>query len=280
MKPKTITAGKFFLGLFVIGATLALVSWDFKQQPTNRHVGAFTDTIPQKGDRNRDRKVRDLDEAISDLDHVNIDIQLEKAMKEVANAMKEINSDKLKLEIETAMKSVDMDKVRNEVERAMKDIDTDKMKADMERAMKEVDFSKIKMDIDKSMASIDWDKMKANIDEVKKINLDKLDIDTKKIQEQLQDLGPEIRKSLENAKVEIEKAKVELKEYKTFVDGLEKDGLLNKKENYSIRHKAGKLYVNDKEVSADTYQKYKKFLDKHDDFNIKKDADDFNIDLD
>ena len=78
----------------------------------------------------------------------------------------------------------------------------------------------------------------------------------------------------------IEKAKVEMKEYKSFVDGLEKDGLINKKENYSIKYNDGKLIINDKEPTADTYKKYRSFLDKHKKFNIEKDNDDFNINMD
>ena len=40
----------------------------------------------------------------------------------------------------------------------------------------------------------------------------------------MKDLGPKIEKEMEKAKVEIEKAKAEMKEYKEFVDGLEKMG--------------------------------------------------------
>ena len=41
---------------------------------------------------------------------------------------------------------------------------------------------------------------------------------------------------MEKAKVGLEKAKAEMKEYKEFVDGLEKDGLINKKRG--IYHQA------------------------------------------
>ncbi len=46
---------------------------------------------------------------------------------------------------------------------------------------------------------------------------------------------------MEKAKEKIEKAKAEMNEYKEFVDGLEKDGLINNKEDYTIKHKDGEL---------------------------------------
>lgn len=85
---------------------------------------------------------------------------------------------------------------------------------------------------------------------------------------------------MEKAKVEIEKAKVEIKEYKGFVNGLENDGLINKKEGYSLKHKDGELFINGKKASEQTYNKYRPFLEKHKKFNMKKDDDDFDIDMD
>ena len=98
--------------------------------------------------------------------------------------------------------------------------------------------------------------------------------------EEIKKIGPQLEKELKNAKVEIEKAKAEMKEYKSFVDGLDKDGLINKKESYSLKHKDGKLIINDKEASGETYEKYRSFLDKHKKFNIEKGNDDFDIDMD
>ena len=86
--------------------------------------------------------------------------------------------------------------------------------------------------------------------------------------------------ALQKAKVEIEKAKAEIKEYKDFVNGLESDGLINKKEGYTLKHKDGELFINGKKASEQTYNKYRNFLDKHKKFSIEKDDDDFDIDMD
>ena len=119
--------------------------------------------------------------------------------------------------------------------------------------------------------------MNKQMEEMKKIDMSKLDADMKKMEIEMKGLGPKIEKEMENAKASIEKAKVEMKEYKGFVDGLEKDGLINKKEGYTIQHKNDELIINGKKQPADVYNKYRTFLKKHEKFTIKKSDDDFNI---
>lgn len=261
MKPGSITSGRLLIALCIIGVTLALISWDRKQLPGGFHQRQQThDTIPPK----KDKKIRDLDEAIAELENIDMKAHMDKAMAEVDRAMKEIDGEKIRLE----------------VERAMREVDFNKIKAEVDKAMKEVDFAKIEREIKESLAKIDWDKMKAELDEVKKIELSEMEASLAEAREEMKKIGPEIEKELQKAKVEIEKAKAEMKEYKSFVDGLEKDGLINKKEGYSIKHKDGKLTINDKEASAKTYEKYRSFLEKHKKINIEKNNNDFDIDMD
>ena len=115
--------------------------------------------------------------------------------------------------------------------------------------------------------------MKAELEKVK-------DIDLKKIQNEMKELGPKLEKDLQKAKKEIEKAKSEIREYKSFVDGLENDGLINKKEGFTLKHKDGELFINGNKASQLTHTKYRSFLEKHKKFNIKINDDDFNLDLD
>lgn len=243
---KSKTAARFYPLLLIVFAALVviLVSWNDKQPGDQFKQIGQNDTIP------REKKIRDLDDALRELDNIELKLDMEKIQKEIAEAMKKI------------------------------DIDAAKMKLEVEKAMKEVDFDKIKREVEESMAKIDWDKIKKELDQVKNIDMEKLEIDMKKAKEELEKIGPQIKEELEKAKVEIEKAKVELKEYKDFVDGLEKDDLLNKKEDYSIKHKDGELTVNGKKVSDQVYNKYRSFLEKHKNFTIEKNADNFNIDND
>jgi histidinol dehydrogenase len=150
----------------------------------------------------------------------------------------------------------------------------------MAKAMKEFDAAKIQQQVNESMQKIEWDKMKAEFDRFKEVDMKKMQLDMEKMREEFDKLGPEFERSMEKAKVDIEKAKEEMKEFKGFVDGLEKDGLISKKENYTIRHEGDELIINGKKAGDATYRKYKSFLDKHKKFTIEKSDDDFNIDID
>jgi chromosome segregation ATPase len=254
-------APKFsFAVLFVVSLSVVLLSWGGpKQQAPQKQDKHFTDTVPKK-----DKKIRDLDDAIDEMDKAEL----------------KLNMEKVKAEIEKATKDIDAAKIKMEIDKAMKDVDMEKVKAEIEKAVKEIDAAKIEQDVKASLAKVDWEKMKQEMEEIKKIDMSKVDADMKKVEKELKDLGPKIEKEMEKAKLDIEKAKVEIKEYKNFVDGLEKDGLINKKEDYSIQHKNGELFINGKKQPADVYNKYREFLDKHKKINIKKSDGNFNINND
>ena len=162
----------------------------------------------------------------------------------------------------------------------MKDIDGDKIRMEIDKAMKEVDMEKIKQEAKESISRTDWNKMKKELEDVKHMNLDKLNTDMKRMEEELKKTGPQIEKEMARVKIEMEKARIEMTAYKEFTDGLEKDGLITKKEGYTIQHKNGELIVNGKTVTAEFYNKYRPFLEKHKTFNIKKSDDDFTINID
>jgi hypothetical protein len=151
---------------------------------------------------------------------------------------------------------------------------------EMEKAMKEVDFEKIQREVKESIAKIDMEKIREEMEEVKKINMKGLEEEMTKVKKEMEKIGPQIEKEMQKAKKEIEKAKAEIKEYKEFVDGLDKDGLIKKSEGYTIKHEDGELIINGKKASNETYLKYKSFLEKHKKFNIEKSDDDFDIDMD
>jgi metal-dependent hydrolase (beta-lactamase superfamily II) len=130
---------------------------------------------------------------------------------------------------------------------------------------------KLKMQANEELAKVDMEKIKTQMEELKKT-------DFTKIEKEMKDLKPKIDAELGKAKLEIEKAKTELKEYKAFEDGLQQDGLINKDGAYTIEHKDGELIINGKVQPEAVYNKYKKFLDKHKKFKLKKD-DGFDLDV-
>ncbi|MBC7946889.1 MAG: hypothetical protein H7Y42_03340 [Chitinophagaceae bacterium] len=299
MKPGSIAAGRILLGALAISTSIVLMSWDGRQQADRFEQQQTTkDSLPKGKKADKEKKARDLDEVLEELDAVNIDLEMEKAMKEMQNALKNFDGAKIKLDIEKAMKEIDftkiqkevqesmaklhidMDKLHEELKTGMKELDGKEFKMEMENLLKEVDMQKIQKEVQESLSKMDWDKMKKELDEVKKIDFSELEKEMEKVKIEMKELGPKIEKELQGAKIEIEKAKAELKEFKTFVDGLEKDGLIKKNETYTIRHENGELFINDKKASSETYNKYKTFLHKHKDFNLKKTDDDFDLDID
>jgi hypothetical protein len=249
MKLKPFISGRFLMALSAIVLAFSLLSWNFKQS-TGRYQQKrqATDTVPKEKNKDREKKIRDLDDALDELDRVDLKMNMGKIQKEVEDAIKKIDKDKIKLEID--------------------------------KAIQEIDVAKIKKQVEESLAKIDWDKIKDELEEVKKINTDNLQDQMKEVEKQMEKIGPQIKKEMEKAKVQVEKAKAELKDYKEFVNGLDKDGLINKKEEYTIKHKNGELTVNGKKVPTEVYSKYRNFLEKHKTFTIEKSDDDFNIDLD
>jgi hypothetical protein len=73
------------------------------------------------------------------------------------------------------------------------------------------------------------------------------------------------------ARESLEKAKVNLREYKNFIDELEDDGLINKNEGYTIEHRDGQLYINGKAQRREVYNRHRKFLEKNEQFTIRED---------
>ena len=262
MKPGSIKTGKtLFAILFISAVAFALISWDRQQKPDRPgKKQQVNDTIPEK----KEMKVRDLDEALFELERLDINVHVEKALKEVSAALKQLDAEKMKLDIEKSMKDVEFDKIKIEVD----------------KAMKEVDAAKIGQQVKESIAKIDFEKMKAELEKVKEIDFAQVDAELAKARKEIEKVGPQIEKELKKAQLEIEKAKAEMKEYKSFVDGLSNDGLIDKKTGYTINHEDGKLTINGKQAGTATYNKYRTFLGKHKKFRIKKDLDDFDLNTD
>ena len=259
MNSKPVALNYFLPVAFVACFSVILLSWGGqKQTPQQKSEQSITDTVPKN---KADKKIRDLDDVLDELDRAELKVDMEKVNEQLKEAMKQIDKAKIQMEIDKAMKEVDMEKIRAEVN----------------KVNNEIDAAKIEKELKESLASVDWEKMNKQMDEVKKIDMSKLDADMKKMEIEMKGLGPKIEKEMKNAKASIEKAKAEMKEYKSFVDGLEKDGLINKKEGYTIQHKNGELIINGKKQPADVYNKYRTFLKKHEKFTIKKSDDDFNI---
>ncbi|HEY6063101.1 MAG TPA: hypothetical protein VIV35_05805, partial [Chitinophagaceae bacterium] len=115
MKPTKFATGRLLLALLITGLTIGLVSWDHQQSP-GRLKQIINDTVPKTKTGDREKKIRDLDDVLDELNNVDMKVNMELVQQEMEEAMKKIDGDKIKLEIEKAMKEIDMDKIRKEVE--------------------------------------------------------------------------------------------------------------------------------------------------------------------
>ena len=276
MKPTQFSTSRMILLILVSALTFGLVSWD-NQRGQDRYQLPITDTVPKS---KTEKKIRDLDDVLEELNSHDMEKIMGKAQEELAKALKEFDSDKIKLQIEQSLKDVDFEKIQKEIKESMAAIDFNDIREKINESMKEIDLDKLEIELKESFNKIDMDKLKLELEKIKEVDLGKMELDMEKMKIELSELGPKLKEEMKDAKVQMEKARADVKEYKVFVDGLDKSGLINKNSEYSIRHENQELFINGKKQGADVYNKYKDFLEKHKKFNIEKSADDFDLDMD
>lgn len=264
----TRTVKKISIAALSVAAVCVLASWGYKQtQFKYEGTHQVHDTVPKQ-------KVGDLDEALRQLDEAERELSGPALKAKISAALSQVDAEKIKLQVQSAMK---------EAELAMKSIDLEKIKKEIDQSLAKVDFEKLKPEMEKAMANAKED-MKRAAEELKTIDKAKMEKELKQAYEEIEKIKPEMEKAMKNmeldlskAKVEIEKARVEIKDYKAIVDGLEKDGLLDSKKNYTLEHKDGALYINGEKVSPDVYKKHESLLKKYPELKIKKSEKSFNI---
>lgn len=210
------------------------------------------DTVPPT----REKKIRDLDDVLEELNG---------AQEDLDKSISDINWNKIDADLKNAMKDLD--------------VNLKGLNADLKKSLSEIDVAEIQADVETSVKKIDWDEIKKSIDNAKEIDLDKMKAEMEKAKGDLEKQKPLLEKSLRDAHEGIEKAKGEFQQYKGFVDGLERDGLIHK-DSYTIEHRNGKLIINNKQQPAEVYNKYRSFLETNKTFMLKKNHDGFDMNKD
>lgn len=127
-------------------------------------------------------------------------------MKDFDNLM--LNMDKKMIEVTDELKKIDFTQIQKQVESSLKEVDMEKIMRDVENSLKNIDVEKIMADVKNSLKDINWDE---NSGEIKKAiaeakeEIEKARIEIREINKE------EIKKEMEEAKREIKKAKLELK---------------------------------------------------------------------
>ena len=174
-----------------------------------------------KAMKSLDKNMADLDIHMKDLD-LNLDKQLESLSK--------INFDEIQKQTEASLKAIDWNKVQ-------KDVDVSLQNAQQEIA--KIDFSKMQNEMKDLQEKFQSDEFKSQFNSEK--------------------MHKEIDDAMSKAKEGIEKAKKNLQQMKDFANELAADGLIDKKQGYTIEWKNGNLYINDKEQPKDISDKYRRY---------------------
>ena len=222
-----------------------------------------TDTLPKK----EGMTMKDFEKLQAELDNPMLQVSgelkkmdLSKIQQDVEASLKNIDMEKMKKDIELAMKNIDMTGMMAEVGSALKNVSSDYTNADVEKALTEAkkELEKAKLDI----KEIDKDALKQEMDNAKK-ELSKAKLEIEKI---------DMDKIMAEAKNGIDKAKGELKLTREMFTEMEKDGLINSKNGFTIEYKNKDLFIDGLKQTEKTTDKYRKYF-KNEDFKIKIDKD-------
>jgi hypothetical protein len=200
------------------------------------------------------------------------------SMKEYDELMGKM--DKKIIQMQEEISKLNMDKMHQDIIASLDKVNFDKIRLDIDKAMKEVDFNKIEKGVQSALKEIDWSQINADVKvslqdakkEIDKINMEEVKKEMKKVQQELQKSKLEIEKLnvdeiMKNANKEIVRTKEELTLIKTMFNEMEKEGLINQKEGFSIEFKNKTLLINGKKQSEATREKYQRYI-KGDSFKI------------
>lgn len=287
----------WMLSIAILLVSAIALAWAGNPQNPSTGEMQIRDTVPgkkpnagQPGDKDLDKELLALEEARERLKEIK-EKDWNKIQHEVAEAMKKIDMEKIRLQAEEAIRKVDMEKIGREIEETIQKIDFKKIEQDVETAMNElskIDKEKVSNDIRKAGKELqevlekkEWRKEK---EEIRKIDFNQVREEMEKAKLEISRAADQVKlekfnmqETMDKARLEIDKAKEELKGYQEMIYGLEQDGLLNTKEDYSIEYKQGELSINGKLQSPEVTNKYKKYF-KKDSMKIRKLKGDIKID--
>jgi hypothetical protein len=202
-----------------------------KDSAPNQFIAGDTSQPQQRNNDKDEFRMNDLDRVMKQLD-----IQL----KDLNIKMKDINL-QLSKELKETIQKIDLDKMNKEIANEIKKVDVEKIKVEVNNSLKEAQ---------EQIKKIDMEKMKQQLAEVQN------NLNNGEFKKQMEE-------AMNSAKKGIEGAKKELQQLKEFTGQLEKDGLIDKKQGYTIEWKnGGDLYINGKKQTKEISEKYKKYYKK------------------
>ena len=266
-------------GAGILISSFSLISW--VGGPGNRayKIGQKYDTIPAKEktvyEKDLDREIRQLDDARKQLEKFKTK-DWEKMQKDLQQAMKNIDLERIRVEAQQAVSKVDIGKITREIEEALNKIDFDKIERELEAVgsdIPKIDGEKIREELKRTRNAVDEQmknqELQREIEKVKNVDMKEINAEVEKAIKEIAKIKDELRaekfdmnETMTKAYSEIDKAKEELKSYQEMISELEKEGLLNTREDYTIEYRGSELSINGKIQSKEVTNKYKKYFRK------------------
>jgi hypothetical protein len=281
----------WLIAIIPLAIGVTTIAWQNAGAGNSNNKNHAQDTVPSKhhhhNEWNEMRDEKDFDKAM---------LKLDEALKHINYKMENIDWSKIQEQIRTSMNKVneemkdhevDMQKVQRQMDDAMKNIDFEKISKETARAMQHlnenIDINTINEEVQRGLKAakeqIDSKEFRESMNAAKKINMDEVRKELENVKEEMEKNKFGLKEQMDNAKEGIEQPKAELKDYRELIDGLEKDGLINTKEDYSIKYKDDELYINGKKQSPEITDKYKSYF-KENNTRIYKKNGRFTIDTD
>ncbi|SRR5579871_273206 len=283
-----LKAKHWLVAIVPTGIAITAIAWQNSGAGNNNNFYDPQDTVPakhrQKSMRNEDtnqkdidREMRKLDDALNTIDTKVDKINWEEIQKQVQSSMEKANE-------EMKNHQVDMEQIQKQIDESIKNIDFDKIKEEtaiaLQHVKEDIDINKINAEVQRALTEarkeINNDEIRKSIDEAKKVNMDEVKKAIEEAKNEMEKDKVNMKEEMGKAKQEIKKAKDELKGYKRMLDDMEKEGLINTNQDYSVEYKDGELFINGQKQSQDLEKKYKDYF-KKDNIKIYKKNGEFNI---
>ena len=215
----------------------------------------------------------ELDANLDKIDWDKINDEIDKSMKE---AQKELENTHLELgdvqkEIHDALKNIDFDEIGEEtgkaVQQSIKNIDFDDIGRQVQKALHEVKVNLNSPEFDRTLkeaARVDMSEVKKSLEQAR-VELEKNKLN---LQEQL-----------EKARTEIDKASEEFRAYDEMLDRMDEEGLIDRNKDFIIEFDGGELYIDHHKQPAELRDKYRKYFRK-DGTEIRRKNGRFDINID
>ncbi len=265
-----------FLLIVAIGFTG--ISWRNPHFTTPPHQ---LDTVPAIDktmiDGDLDRAIEELNRAKENLERQLQKTDWEKVHRDMSAAFEKIDSKKMQQQMARAMKQIDMQKMQLKAQEAYSKIDWQRMKENMDKAkdaMSEAERISMKKGMQhameetkramEKMKSVDSKQMHQEMERaMEKIRQQegRIRLDMEKVRKHtMQNFGEEFHKKMEKAMEKVHRAGEELQAYKEMVNEMEKDGLLNSRQPYTIEYDNEELLINGAKQPAAVTDKYKRYF--------------------